>query len=339
MSDQAIAERVELDKKDKTELATIVSALGGKPNARMKKSDLIDAILELSGVTVGGQLDRAEEPMDQLFPPAAAGADGGTEPVENSSEDADLPADVHEDSVADNERDVDGIDAGSVRPEPSGAPAPAVDDQGVRFAQPSSAPGGDQQSRSRRRRGRGRNDEPPAEWELEVAGSDAQPQNRQDQNRTEPNRQDQNRQDQNRQDQNRQDQNRQDQHRGQQNRSDQNRQERPDQNRQDRPDQSRQERPTRAARSGRTRTGRISQPIRGTGLTPKTSGTGPRARTARRPIVVDVAAGADVTAKTSSSRPTPSPSPPAATSICATRATVSCGSTGTCRRGTMSTCR
>lgn len=49
MTDQRVAERNGLDKKDKGELQTIVSALGGKPSSRSRKSELIDQILELSG--------------------------------------------------------------------------------------------------------------------------------------------------------------------------------------------------------------------------------------------------------------------------------------------------
>ncbi len=250
MSDQAIAERVELDKKDKNELATIVSALGGKSNARMRKSDLIDAILELSGVTAGGQIDRADEPVNQLFSPPPEDAGGGKVTATDGSYEEQI-TDSHDDSVADDERDVAGVDAevASER-DGRGVSVQSVDDQGVRFAQPPPAPGGDQQSRSRRRRGRGRNDEPPAEWELEVAGSGDQPQNRPDQNRPDQNRPeptrseqarpDQSRQDQNRGQQNRPDQSRQDQDRGQQNRPDQNRQ---DQNRQDQNRQERQDQP------------------------------------------------------------------------------------------------
>ncbi|MEM7276007.1 MAG: transcription termination factor Rho [Actinomycetota bacterium] len=49
MSDQLIVEREGLEKKDKGELQAIVSALGGTTNARMRKSDLIDMIMDLSG--------------------------------------------------------------------------------------------------------------------------------------------------------------------------------------------------------------------------------------------------------------------------------------------------
>ncbi|MFZ4516896.1 MAG: transcription termination factor Rho [Microthrixaceae bacterium] len=43
-----------LERKDRAELATIASALGGKPTSRTKKADIIGMILELAGVTGGG---------------------------------------------------------------------------------------------------------------------------------------------------------------------------------------------------------------------------------------------------------------------------------------------
>ncbi len=65
MSDQLVVEREGLEKKDKTELQTIVSALGGSAPARMKKAELIDQILELSGASArveGGSDDAPAEP-------------------------------------------------------------------------------------------------------------------------------------------------------------------------------------------------------------------------------------------------------------------------------------
>ncbi len=44
-----LVERADLEKKDKAELHTIVSALGGKATSRTRKSELIDAIIGMSG--------------------------------------------------------------------------------------------------------------------------------------------------------------------------------------------------------------------------------------------------------------------------------------------------
>ncbi len=56
MSEQVI-DRATLEKKDKGELTTIVNALGGKATSRMKKSDLVDLIIERSGAVVAESED------------------------------------------------------------------------------------------------------------------------------------------------------------------------------------------------------------------------------------------------------------------------------------------
>src|SRR3546814_8015504 len=50
--DSAALERSALERKDREELLTIAKALGGKPGSRAKKADIIDVILELTGVGV-----------------------------------------------------------------------------------------------------------------------------------------------------------------------------------------------------------------------------------------------------------------------------------------------
>ncbi len=49
MSDQMTVEREGLEKKEKSELQTIITALGGSASSRAKKADLIDQILQLTG--------------------------------------------------------------------------------------------------------------------------------------------------------------------------------------------------------------------------------------------------------------------------------------------------
>ena len=70
MSDQLVVERQGLEKKDKAELQAIVSALGGSSTARMRKSDLIDQILELSGATA--RAASSDGPAEQLTADDAA---------------------------------------------------------------------------------------------------------------------------------------------------------------------------------------------------------------------------------------------------------------------------
>ncbi len=49
MSDQMTVEREGLEKKEKSELQTIITALGGSASSRARKADLIDQILQLTG--------------------------------------------------------------------------------------------------------------------------------------------------------------------------------------------------------------------------------------------------------------------------------------------------
>ncbi len=53
MSD-AVVGRADLQKKDRGELQTIITALGGKPSSRAKKDDLISMVLELTGTAGSG---------------------------------------------------------------------------------------------------------------------------------------------------------------------------------------------------------------------------------------------------------------------------------------------
>ncbi len=95
MSEQVI-DRATLEKKDKGELTTIVNALGGKATSRMKKSDLIDLIIEHSGAVVAASDAKAEAEgttgdgtlSEQTGETASSGADssssgGGNRGVSN----------------------------------------------------------------------------------------------------------------------------------------------------------------------------------------------------------------------------------------------------------------
>jgi len=80
-------ERSTLERKDRAELATIAETLGRKPTSRARKSDIIDVILELTGVTSAP----ADAPVEATSPEApvvdGTGADEG--PVEDTSSDGD----------------------------------------------------------------------------------------------------------------------------------------------------------------------------------------------------------------------------------------------------------
>jgi transcription termination factor Rho len=73
-------ERSALEKKDRSELFTIAEALGSKPGSRARKADVIDLILELTGVQ-GGEPGADETPADRSGgdeAPADSAADAGT---------------------------------------------------------------------------------------------------------------------------------------------------------------------------------------------------------------------------------------------------------------------
>ena len=66
--DSTALERSALERKDRDELVTIAKALGGKPPARAKKADIVDLVLELTGVGRG-----ASPPTTRRPAPARAG--------------------------------------------------------------------------------------------------------------------------------------------------------------------------------------------------------------------------------------------------------------------------
>ncbi len=149
---QSVAERVELDKKDKAELQAIVEALGGRATSRTKKAEMIDMILELSGVTSTGA--DAQTPTEasavSSSEPATPAPDSGdtvvvaaTLPYEEGQPEATEPS-----------------------PDQSSDDSPTADKSTA--TREDSTPDSSGATAAKRRRGR-RNDEPPAEWELEVA--------------------------------------------------------------------------------------------------------------------------------------------------------------------------
>ena len=150
MSDQAIVERADLQKKDKSELQTIVEALGGKATSRAKKSDLIDQILVLSGVVTEESLSPAAD-----VAPAESSAD-------EASSDAPQDPGSGQDEATSASTPTEASNADTAFDEPSDA-APASG--GAPSTEPASSGGG---TRPRGRRRRGATNEPPAEWEVEL---------------------------------------------------------------------------------------------------------------------------------------------------------------------------
>lgn len=153
MSDNLTVERVELQKKDKSELQTIVAALGGKPPSRATKADLIESVLELSGALAAA----GEAPSGTGDPSSSDGATqdaADADPVKAGSAETAGEAEAASTASTAAEEPVQGTAGGQ-----------AAADQGA----PSGRP-------ARSRRGK-KNAEPPAEWETAVAneGQDTDP--------------------------------------------------------------------------------------------------------------------------------------------------------------------
>ena len=91
--DSTALERSALERKDRDELLTIAKALGGKPAARAKKADIVDLVLQLTGVEGGLAPADADGPAPEVKArpargrkaPAAAPSDASTAPDEGAS--------------------------------------------------------------------------------------------------------------------------------------------------------------------------------------------------------------------------------------------------------------
>jgi transcription termination factor Rho len=176
-----------LERKDRAELATIAQALGGKPGSRAKKADIITMILELAGVTPGG-----EPAADSAGADPAAHDDGGpipsdpphasTGPIPSeppAAGDALVPEHheaEHHDADADTDADRGGQRASGAPQEPAdAAPEAGTESGGAGNEQAAEGEGG-RRRRRRRGRDRDRNDEGGdgnQAWEgelVEVAG-------------------------------------------------------------------------------------------------------------------------------------------------------------------------
>ena len=113
-------ERSALERKDREELTTIALALGAKPPSRARKADIVQLILELTGVESGAAASGV--PGKAEAPPAASATgkadDGGPQP------EAPVGADGGADTGADSDSDSDSADPSPAarRPEPSQIP-------------------------------------------------------------------------------------------------------------------------------------------------------------------------------------------------------------------------
>jgi transcription termination factor Rho len=151
-------ERSALERKDREELTTIAQALGAKPPSRARKAEIVQLILELTGVesaSDAGSGDAGGAASGDAAPARRAGAraaNGGTE----------------EATVDD-----DGDTTAPAADEASAASAPADDEA----AAPAEGEGDAAPARSRGKAKAGdagpavTDGEPPSEWELEFGGT------------------------------------------------------------------------------------------------------------------------------------------------------------------------
>jgi transcription termination factor Rho len=79
-------ERSALEAKDRDELVTIATALGGKPPSRARKADIVDLILELTGVTAAG--DEASAEGSSTAEASSGTGEGPTEAADEQGTDA-----------------------------------------------------------------------------------------------------------------------------------------------------------------------------------------------------------------------------------------------------------
>ena len=161
-------QRATLEAKDRDELLTIASTLGGKPGSRAKKADVIDLILDL----IADSEPARPKPRRGRPPKAAVVEDA---PVADDDEEIDEVVAIEEEASSDD--DADHVEDGDGGDETSGASA---DDVASRPSVGTDTDGDDGEGGGRRRRRRGRDrggerfearaDEPWSGEPVEVSG-------------------------------------------------------------------------------------------------------------------------------------------------------------------------
>src|ERR671911_212885 len=156
-------ERSALERKDREELTTIAQALGVKPPSRARKAEIVQLILELTGVESSAPADATERQRTRTTNGGPEQEASGVDDTSSSETDAGAPR-----------------EAGSTG---SSGAGPQADDVGPEFDIPTGTTvvevGGGDASRSGAPVGSGAGtgeaqaEEPPAEWELAVGESDS----------------------------------------------------------------------------------------------------------------------------------------------------------------------
>src|SRR5918995_214711 len=156
-------ERSALERKDREELTTIAQALGVKPPSRARKAEIVQLILELTGVESSAPADATERQRTRTTNGGPEQEASGVDDTSSSETDAGAPR-----------------EAGSTG---SSGAGPQADDVGPEFDIPTGttvvdvadgdATGSGAPVGSGAAAGRTEAEEPPAEWELAVGESDS----------------------------------------------------------------------------------------------------------------------------------------------------------------------
>ncbi len=161
--DSTQLERTTLEAKDRDELTTIATALGGKPGSRARKAEIVDLILELAGFdgAAPAASGNGSEPVEAgeapdgppaEEPPAAWETEVATEEAEQKAEQG-----------AEQQADEDAAEKGDGPRNRSGAGEARGGGQGRNRQQDQAEPG----NRRRRRRGRDRDQAQDEAWDGE----------------------------------------------------------------------------------------------------------------------------------------------------------------------------
>ncbi|MFS8583812.1 MAG: transcription termination factor Rho [Acidimicrobiia bacterium] len=142
-------ERSALERKDREELVTIAQALGAKPRSRARKAEIVQLILELTGVETAGEAPGGRSSS----PRTAARRAGGRGEQAAGEQAAPEPAAQGGEEGGDDETRPAAPQAEAERPEP------ARDEAASRSTAPTAGP----------------DEEPPSEWELELGGDAGAP--------------------------------------------------------------------------------------------------------------------------------------------------------------------
>jgi transcription termination factor Rho len=130
-------ERTALEGKDRDELVAIATALGGKPASRAKKADIVDLILELTGVTPAAGSEATDTTDDPPAAEAAAGDDGAESEVAEAPAPARRPRTRNRRPVA---TEGEAADTGDRAEAATGEAAEAADDTSPAVAAESPEP-------------------------------------------------------------------------------------------------------------------------------------------------------------------------------------------------------